>query len=480
MLEIRQFVNLINKKMAILCAFFLATQTKMTFAHAADQGFVLLLPTDIYITSGVLSVAASIIFVALVSNRYLSRIFQHIELASLPDFARSRQVVSVASSFFLAGLILIGLFGPRNPLDNPLPLFIWSVWWVAIVLIQGLVGNIWRWINPWTGVYRLCFQNGSGKPILKLPPWVEQWPAVFIFVLFGMFFLADPAPSDPSHLAEIVFSYWMLTFVAMIIFGGKEWLQQGECFTILLQLLSKLSPMQIGRTIKFGFFGWAVVSMQKSSVPLAIICLLLLGLGSFDGLNETFWWLGILGVNPLEFPGKSAIIVETISGLFFASFGLILLFSISTALGMVFANIGLQQKKRVDFKTAFVNFAPTVLPIALGYHFAHYLTAVLVDWQYLKIAITDPFATGANYLGFDQPQVTTGFFADQEIVRQIWITQAVAVVGSHIIAVLLTHAMAAKLYTARRNILLSELPLAVFMIVYTLFGLWLLASPRGA
>ena len=29
---------------------------------------------------------------------------------------------------------------------------------------------------------------------------------------------------------------------------------------------------------------------------------------SFDGLAATFWWLARLGINPLEFPGRSAVL----------------------------------------------------------------------------------------------------------------------------------------------------------------------------
>ena len=53
-------------------------------------------------------------------------------------------------------------------------------------------------------------------------------------------------------------------------------------------------------------------------------CLILLGTGSFDGLNETFWWLDQLGLNPLEFPGRSAVDgTQTVLGLIAANIALI-------------------------------------------------------------------------------------------------------------------------------------------------------------
>jgi hypothetical protein len=48
------------------------------------------------------------------------------------------------------------------------------------------------------------------------------------------------------------------------------------------------------------------------------------------------------------------------------------------------------------------------------------------------------------------------------------------------VAVLLAHATAVRHFGSRRSAALSQVPLALFMIAYTFFGLWLLASPRGA
>lgn len=482
MFEIFRHVNkLVLPKVifGFMVAIISALYSNDAYAHAAEQGFVLLLPTDVYITSGCLSVIASILFVSFVNERRLKLIFRIKELWKTPSLEKAQIVTGAISTFVLFALIAVGFFGPRDPLGNPLTLFIWSAWWIGLVILQGIFGDIWRWINPWYGFYRLLFKVEE-KPMIHLSEKLQQWPAVIMLLLFGIFMLADPAPSDPEHLAEIVLGYWLVTFAAMVVFGGQQWLGQGECFTLLMNLFAKLAPIQFERRISIGFFGWAIQSMPKISVSMAVICLVLLGIGSFDGLNETFWWLGILGINPLEFPGKSAIIFETISGLLSSNIFLILVFVICVWAGLKLANQRLEVNDHVGFRTGFVSFAPTILPIAFGYHFAHYLTAIMVDSQYLLIAMTDPLATGADYLGLGFLQVTTGFFADQEIVRQIWLTQAAAVVGSHMLAVLLTHAIAAKLFQTKRTIILSEIPLSLFMIFYTLFGLWLLASPRGA
>ena len=64
--------------------------------------------------------------------------------------------------------------------------------------------------------------------------------------------------------------------------------------------------------------------------------------------------------------------------------------------------------------------------------------------------------------------------------RVIFLTQAGAVVIGHVLAILVAHAMALRLYGENRPALLSQIPLAGFMILYTFLGLWLLAAPKGA
>ena len=61
----------------------------------------------------------------------------------------------------------------------------------------------------------------------------------------------------------------------------------------------------------------------------------------------------------------------------------------------------------------------------------------------------------------------------------IWKLQAGIVVAGHILAVLLAHLIAVERFGSRRAAMLSQLPLMLLMIAYTLFGLWLLAAPTA-
>ncbi len=450
-------------------------------SHASEQGFVLLLPTELYIMAGLSAVALTAVTLVAVPQRFSARIFSTVSLPGI----RVPQVYATASSLIsfaaLVALIGVGLEGPRDPLANPLPLVVWTVWWVAFVVIQGLFGDLWRFVNPWTGLHELlcCFRGA--QPIAKLPDWLESWPGAAIFFTFSCFALADPAPDDPERLAAIAAAYWAFTFVGMAIFGKRQWLARCECFSMLLTYFARLAPLRLGDRRSFlGLPGWAIYRAPPATVSDSIFILTVLGIGSFDGLNETFWWLEKIGVNPLEFPGRSAIIPETVLGIVGASAALIVVVGTCVLAGLrlsghIAAGLGSR-----EFQQSFGRLAHSIIPIALAYHFAHYLTSFMVNVQYAVAAATDPLATGADYLNLGTFYVTTGFFNTLDGVRNIWLTQCAAIVLGHVVAVLLAHTIAIDLHGAGRRSAVSQVPLAGLMICYTFLSLWLLSSPRGA
>jgi len=282
------------------------------------------------------------------------------------------------------------------------------------------------------------------------------------------------APNDPGRLARFAIGYWVFTMLGMSLFGRVSWLHQVECFTVLFNLIGRLRIVGGRSRIQIGFPGWQVFEGPKCDLSHAAFVLVLLAAGSFDGLHETFWWLARLGVNPLEYPGRSTMILSTTIGLYASIALLMLIFAIAVWIGTSLAGQGGK-----SFKQTFVDFALTLLPIAVGYHFAHYFVTFLVQIQVVVATLGDPLAAGWNLLGLGDTRVKVGFLTVPGIVKMIWLTQASIVVISHVVAVVLCHRTAELICDESRDVLKIQLGLSVLMIFYTIFGLWLLASPRG-
>lgn len=437
------------------------------WAHTAEGGFVLLLPTDVYRGAGVAVVGLTVLAVFALPHRVVRGCFAWQPFRGLRADGLA-EITSLTSLALMVFAVWIGITGSRDPLSNILPLSFYTLGWIALISLCGVLGNVWGCLNPWTGLYRVA---GSPPPPLHLPGGLGLWPAVAMMVGFGAYILAGVAPEDPDRLALIVAVYWAVIMTGLFLFG-PAFLHSFELGHAIMASYGALSPARIVAPGGIGGPGWRLLEGMPRAAGL--FALTLLAVGSFDGLNETFWWLARIGVNPLEFPGRSAVIVETLTGLVASVIGLWAIFAATVWLGLALAG------QRAGFARAFDRLALGVLPIALVYHAAHYLTAFLVNIQYAVAAISDPFNQGADLLGIEPFHVTTGFFNNIDTVRVIWLTQAALIVGGHVWSVVLSHRIALDLAPEGRRAGLLTLPLSVFMIAYTFLGLWLLAAPRGA
>lgn len=436
-------------------------------AHVAERGLVLLLPTGLYMTAGALAVLASVVVLTVLPARALRAAFRP-RLLWRRAPGGGETVASLLSLSALAALVLAGLFGSRDPLVNPLPLTIWVLWWVGFTLAQAVFGDLWRWLNPWTGLHRLTGPLIAPAPPFRLPARLGYWPAVAGLLAFGWFELVDIAPADPTRLARAVAAYWAVTFAGMTLFGAGAWLARAECFTVFFGFVARLAPVRgVGGETRAGPPGAHLIGHPPLPVSGALFLLLALATVSFDGFSKTFFWLARIGVNPLAFPGRSAVVWENTAGLIAAWAALAAAFAVCVLAGLVLAG------GRGRLREAFGRLALAITPIALGYHLAHYLPLLLVDGQYA-------LAAAAGLLGLGEVHVTTSFFNTAGTVRLIWLTQAGAIVAGHIVAVAVAHRLALELFPDPRRAALSQIPLSALMVLYTLFGLWLLASPTGA
>jgi len=204
----------------------------------------------------------------------------------------------------------------------------------------------------------------------------------------------------------------------------------------------------------------------------AAFVLLTLSSVSFDGLSRTFTWVGFLGLNPLEFPGRSAVVAQNTGGLLLAFLALSALYAAAIALGPW--RMGLIP----SLPRALALFVLAIVPISIAYHIAHYLQSLIVGFPAAVLALGDPFGLGWSLL----PNVglhhgsTMGLGPDGVI--NAYRAQTALIVVGHILSAWTAHRIALRLTPDRRKAIWSEIPLTVLMVGYTVFGLWLLSTPE--
>jgi hypothetical protein len=454
-------------------------------AHAGGTAFLQLLPTHLYLTGAALAVVASFVVVALIPSRAFRRLDAvrlRLGLVVLPEALST--VASLVTLAAVVVLVVAGVVGSRDPLANPLPLFVWAVWWVGFTYLHAALGDLWTHVNPWIGLHRLLTTRGplaawGGRPPLAYPAQVASWPAVAGLALFAGFELIYPAPLDPAILAVVAAGYVLAHLPPLLLFG-PAWLGRAETFSVFFGLIALVSPFALRpsghrhrpdaapRALEVTAPALNVLRADALDTSRVVFALLVLSAVSFDGFSRTFAWLAFIGVNPLAYPGRTALIGLNTLGLAGAFALLFGAFAVAVGLGARLGGTG-QPPRRL-----FGVFALALVPIVCGYHFAHYLPVFLVDVQALRAA-SDPFARGWNLLGTGGLHVVTSFLSDAERVYGIWHTQVGLIVAAHVAGVVVAHALALR-HTARRPVA-GQLPLLLLMIGYTVLGLWLLSTP---
>lgn len=461
-------------------------------AHTGEGGFVLLLPTGYYLLGGTAAVAASFLLIALIPGDRLRWFAEaRLTLATLPAGSwpqTARRCANGLATLLLVLLLLIGALGNSDPLDNLLPLTVWTLWWVALVVIQAVCSDLWSWLNPWIlparilrRLFRFGDSDGDGAGIRRYPAWLGYWPASITFLAFAWFELVYPAPADPTRLAIAAGLYSLWTILGIAWFGDEAWLGRAEPFTIFFTLVAHLSPfraMERDRRclLQLACPGAGLLDLAPPPVSGVLFILLVLAAVTFDGIGSTFWWLGLGGVNPLEFPGRSAVIGFMTMGLIAAWLALAGLYFAAIAAGTYTAGTG---SGRLPLRQLAGSLVVSILPISIAYHVAHYLTEFLVNIQDVRVAISDPVERGWNLFGTAGDHVSTALLSNYESVRVIWNIEAGVIVFGHILAVAVAHVAMRRLVPERAAALSREVPLAVLMVFYTLFGLWLLATPHA-
>jgi hypothetical protein len=290
---------------------------------------------------------------------------------------------------------------------------------------------------------------------------------------FGWFLLVSLSPEDPRVLAQAAAVYWAVVFVGAVL-EGEDWLQRGEFLTVYFGALARIAPLWLepargggqiahptARRVMAGWPGAQVLRMPPMTASGVAFITLALAVLTFDGLSSTFWWLALVGENPLEFTGRSAVLVEN-------SLGLLATWALTAGAILLAIRLGGDAMRAGPVCLSF-------LAIAAGYHAAHYLTVLLTTGQYALFALNDPLFRGDSLLGLPPFYVSFGFLTDPGAVTAIWAAQVAFILGAHVLAVLLALRLAGPGVRAA-----AHLPLTVLMIGYTVLGLWLLSSPQGA
>ena len=219
----------------------------------------------------------------------------------------------------------------------------------------------------------------------------------------------------------------------MAIYGAEPWARHGETFSAYFNLFSA-SRCSIPATARVGVRlfarGLPRLDPVAGTVPIVIV---MIGTVTFDGLSQGQLWKDLAvqlndGFESLGFG------LETTPKLV-ATVGL----AIGVAIAGGFYSLGIEGTRSVggnldsqQLRRAFIH---SLVPIAMVYVAAHYLTFLLFEGQSIFYLASDPFGEGWNLFGTANSAIDYGLLSQ----NAAWYLQVAFVVLGHVAALILAH-----------------------------------------
>ncbi len=483
------------------------------YAHGFGERYDLPVPLWLYVTGAGAAVALSFVVIGIfMRDNAGSGTYPRFNLLRwLPFRLLSHPIALLPLQLASVGLFVLvvigGLIGGQEPTDNLAPVLVWILWWVGLAYVSALVGNVWALINPWKLIYgwvERAYSVATGNREMSLgysyPRKLGVWPALVLFWAFAWIELVYVDSAIPAHLARFAINYSIITWAGMLIFGKDQWLRHGEAFTLVFGFLSKFAPTEIrtrsesdcrecpldcrdeddacidcGRCFRqappeqreFNLrpFAAGLLRHEIVATSTAALVVLLLSTVTYDGLTATPLWVTIHDSLTRAFAGSSEA-VGTLGLLVFPLlFGLVYMATVWVMARLVGRPEALKELART--------FVYSLIPIALAYHLAHFLSFLLIQGQLAIPLASDPLGMGWDIFG------TSDYQANLRVIgaRTTWLLAVAAIVVGHIISVFLAHAIAMRTFRDRRLALRSQLPMLALMVGYTMVSLWILAQP---
>jgi hypothetical protein len=386
-----------------------------------------------------------------------------------------RAVGGVIGVFGLLAIVVTGLFGSTRPELNPTEYLTWIYFWAALVILSGLIGNLWYLLNPWAAIYDLVSRFVPLRPAGKLPN-VGLWPAAAAYFAFACLELTTGMANEPWVVAWLALGYSAVTLAGMILFGRDEWLEHCEAFTVLFGIIGRFGPIEAERGESGAISAvyvrpWGVGLLQAGphGWDRVFFVILMLSTLAFDGIIATPAWQDFnVTLEPLWLPmGPWGFFFVRTLGLTLLTIAFLLVFVTFIELVIFFGN------RKVDVVTTATGFALTLVPIALVYNAAHNYGYVMVQSQALIPLLNDPLGKGWH-LWPAVANLTPSFALAQA--STVWFAQVVLIVLGHVIAVYLAHMRAGERFRTAHRALLSQYPMLALMVIYTMTSLLILAQ----
>jgi hypothetical protein len=404
-------------------------------AHGVGRSADLPLPLDLVLQAGAATIVLSFLIAAF---WWREPRLVRTEPRTYPALRPVRYAV-LALALYLTANAIIGPRGPGNPAAHAL--FVWL--WIGLIPISVILGPVWRVVNPLRTIFGLLGLPARGLRPLRPGQGAGAWPAAAFLLGFVWFELIAPHHGDPVTLGLWILGY-AVSQLTLATLRGVEWFARGDCFEVYAELAGRLSPLRWPKPLS-----GLLVPLPGGAAPAGAAAFVAVWWGStvFDSASASPWWTGFTERAGLPILLGSLGLVGLCTLVWFA----------------VERTSGNPGAARPHGGNGFVT--ASLIPIAVGYTLAHYLSLLLVEGPRGALLLIQQWGL-AQGTGWD-------FTPAPGLIAGIQIT---LILIGHVLGVVVAHdrALAAAPGRPLLAVLADELPMVLFMIACTWAGLFLL------
>lgn len=368
-----------------------------------------------------------------------------------------------ALGLVLLVLVLVSAFaGSQESGSNLVPTFVFITFWVGLAFASVVVGDLFRALSPWRALGRAVERLVPSLGRRPYPERLGRWPAAAVLLGFGWVELVPGWSEEPRTLGIAITAYTAITLVAQAVYGTETWSRRGEGFAVYFDLLARISKVETrNRVVGVRPFLGGLPKLDVVPGTVAVVVVMIATV-TFDGLSSGALWRDVGGE------------VDALTG----STGLTDTLGVLTCAVLVagFYALGVRGARTVGgphgpsrLRQVFIH---TLVPIAMVYVAAHYLTFLLFEGQAITYLASDPLGRGWDLFG------TASAAIDYSVIDQnrTWYLQVGFVVAGHVAALVLAHDRALATYGDARIAARSQYWMLGVMVGFTTLALWLLAQ----
>jgi len=469
-------------------------------AHGFGQRFDLPLPLWLWLTGAGATLVLTFAALALFARRrdFGAAFLRSIDLLQFSSLRRVAHPLAVVLRIIGCALFVLslaaGFFGNPDAYANLIVTMVWVLWWVGMAFFCALVGDLWEVVNPLPTLYRAAVRVIGGRESrgslgLAYPARLGAWPAVALFFAFAWAELVWQEKDVPRAIATVLLAYSALSWCGMLLFGVEVWRHQADAFAMAFRVLGRFAPLELRSStttaparLRLRPYGAGLLTDEPVSNSVAAFVLLMLATVTFDGFHETPLMDRIGTAAQTSRPvAETLFTLSSATGmdetqwlntavLLLFPFAFVLIFrGVGAWMLRLAASAGSEGHSDWDLNAM----VWSLVPIAVAYHLAHYVSLLLTTGQFIIPLASDPLGWGWNLFGTRGRRVDLGIVSP----AVYWYGSVALIVIGHVLAVIVAHVEATRRFASHRAALLSQLPMLVLMVAYTSLSLWIMAQP---